>query len=188
VRKTLLTNLGSMFFLSRRALPHLPRGGAIINTASINAYQPEPPILDYASTKGGIVTFTKGLAQGLAERGIRVNAVAPGPVWTPLIVQSYEPEKVKTFGAENPHGRPAQPAELAPTYVFLASAESRFITGEVIGSPAACRSVDRGQRRTARTHDDGQLRLSTMSTRRSFAHPPSSVPVASRAPRVVRDK
>jgi NAD(P)-dependent dehydrogenase (short-subunit alcohol dehydrogenase family) len=133
VRKTLLTNLGSMFFLSRYAAPHLPAGGAIINTASINAYQPKASILDYASTKGAIVTFTKGLGQELADRGIRVNAVAPGPVWTPLIAQSFGPEQVKEFGGNNPLGRPAQPAELAPTYVFLASDDSRFITGEVIG-------------------------------------------------------
>ncbi len=133
VRKTLLTNLGGMFFLSHYALEHLPSGGAIINTASINAYLPKASILDYATTKGGIVTFTKGLAQELTERGIRVNAVAPGPVWTPLIVQSFDAEKVKEFGAQNPLGRPAQPAELAPTYVFLASNDSRFITGEVVG-------------------------------------------------------
>ena len=115
------------------ALEHLPSGGAIINTASINAYLPKASILDYATTKGGIVTFTKGLAQELTERGIRVNAVAPGPVWTPLIVQSFDADKVKEFGAQNPLGRPAQPAELAPTYVFLASNDSRFITGEVVG-------------------------------------------------------
>ncbi|HXU62403.1 MAG TPA: SDR family oxidoreductase, partial [Polyangia bacterium] len=96
-------------------------------------YQPKPPILDYASTKGAIVTFTKGLAQELAERGIRVNSVAPGPVWTPLIVQSFPAEKVKTFGKNNPMGRPAQPAELAPAYVFLACDDSRFMTGEVVG-------------------------------------------------------
>ena len=133
VTRTLMTNIGGMFFLTRHAIPHLHPGGAIINTASINAYQPKPPILDYASTKGAIVTFTKGLAQELAERGIRVNSVAPGPVWTPLIVQSFPAEKVKTFGKNNPLGRPAQPAELAPAYVFLACDDSRFMTGEVIG-------------------------------------------------------
>jgi len=104
-----------------------------VNTASINAYQPKPPILDYATTKGAIVTFTKGLAKDVAKRGIRVNAVAPGPVWTPLIVQSFPPEQVETFGKQTPLGRPAQPAELAPAYVFLASDDSRFMTGEVIG-------------------------------------------------------
>jgi NAD(P)-dependent dehydrogenase (short-subunit alcohol dehydrogenase family) len=133
VRRTLMTNLGGMFFLSRHALAHLPSGGVIVNTASINAYQPKASILDYASTKGAIVTFTKGLAQELVGRGIRVNAVAPGPVWTPLIAQSFKAEQVAEFGKQNPFGRPAQPAELAPTYVFLASDESRFITGEVIG-------------------------------------------------------
>jgi len=133
VRKTLLTNLGSMFFLTRHALPHMRAGGAIINTASINAYQPRASILDYASTKGAIVTFTKGLSQELAERGIRVNAVAPGPVWTPLIVQSYAAEKTRSFGKNTAFGRPAQPAELAPAFVFLAGDDSRFITGEVIG-------------------------------------------------------
>ena len=133
VRRTLMTNIGGMFSLTRYAIPHMPAGGAIINTASINAYQPKPPILDYASTKGAIVTFTKGLAQELAERGIRVNAVAPGPVWTPLIVQSFQPKQVESFGKKTPLGRPAQPAELAPAYVFLACDDSRFMTGEVIG-------------------------------------------------------
>jgi NAD(P)-dependent dehydrogenase (short-subunit alcohol dehydrogenase family) len=133
VRHTLLTNIGGMFFLTRAALPHMRPGSTIINTASINAYQPKPPILDYASTKGAIVTFTKGLGKDLAKRGIRVNAIAPGPVWTPLIVQSYSPEEVERFGQQTPLGRPAQPAELAPAYVFLACDDSRFMTGEVIG-------------------------------------------------------
>jgi NAD(P)-dependent dehydrogenase (short-subunit alcohol dehydrogenase family) len=133
VRDTLLTNLGAMFFLTRHAVPHLPAGGSVINTSSIQAYQPRGAILDYASTKGAIVTFTKGLGQELVERGIRVNAVAPGPVWTPLVAQSFSAEHTKTFGNSSPLGRPAQPAELAPTYVFLASDDSRFITGEVIG-------------------------------------------------------
>jgi NAD(P)-dependent dehydrogenase (short-subunit alcohol dehydrogenase family) len=133
VRTTLLTNLGAMFFLTRHAVPHLPAGGSVINTSSIQAYQPRGAILDYASTKGAIVTFTKGLGQELAARGIRVNAVAPGPVWTPLVAQSFSAEHTKTFGKSSPLGRPAQPAELAPTYVFLASDDSQFITGEVIG-------------------------------------------------------
>jgi NAD(P)-dependent dehydrogenase (short-subunit alcohol dehydrogenase family) len=134
VTKTLLTNVGGMFSVTRYALPHLRAGGAIINTASINAYQPKPAILDYATTKGAIVTFTKGLGQELAARGIRVNAVAPGPVWTPLVVQSFPAEKTKEFGKDTPLGRPAQPAELAPLFVFLASDESRFITAEVVGA------------------------------------------------------
>jgi NAD(P)-dependent dehydrogenase (short-subunit alcohol dehydrogenase family) len=131
--RTFRVNIYSYFWTTRAALRHLPDGGVIINTASINAYQPKASILDYASTKGAIVTFTKGLAQELVDRGIRVNAVAPGPVWTPLIAQSFKAEQVAEFGKQNPFGRPAQPAELAPAYVFLASDDSRFITGEVIG-------------------------------------------------------
>jgi NAD(P)-dependent dehydrogenase (short-subunit alcohol dehydrogenase family) len=133
VEHTFRTNILAMFHLVRHALPHMSAGGVIINTASIQAYQPSAEILDYAATKGAIVTFTKGLAESLAERGIRVNAVAPGPVWTPLIPQSYGPEKVATFGENTPLGRPGQPAELAPAFVFLASDESRYITGEVLG-------------------------------------------------------
>jgi NAD(P)-dependent dehydrogenase (short-subunit alcohol dehydrogenase family) len=133
VEHTFRTNILAMFHLVRHALPHMPAGATIINTASIQAYQPSAEILDYATTKGAIVTFTKGLAESLAERGIRVNAVAPGPVWTPLIPQSYGPEKVSTFGENTPLGRPGQPAELAPAFVFLAADESRYITGEVLG-------------------------------------------------------
>jgi NAD(P)-dependent dehydrogenase (short-subunit alcohol dehydrogenase family) len=107
-------------------------GGAIINTSSIQSVDPSPPILDYAATKAAITNFTKGLARHLIERGIRVNAVAPGPVWTPLLAQSFDAEKVSRFGGNNPMGRPAQPAELAPSYVFLACDESRFVTGEVL--------------------------------------------------------
>jgi NAD(P)-dependent dehydrogenase (short-subunit alcohol dehydrogenase family) len=127
------TNVFPLFTLSRAAIPHLPAGGTIINTASIQAYDPSAPLLHYATTKGAIVTFTKGLSDELIERGIRVNAVAPGPVWTPLIASTMPGEKVSKFGETNPTGRPAQPAELAPAYVFLASADSRFVTGEVIG-------------------------------------------------------
>ncbi|HEU5075202.1 MAG TPA: SDR family oxidoreductase, partial [Polyangiaceae bacterium] len=101
--------------------------------ASIQAYNPSPAILDYATTKGAIVTFSKGLAQSLIERGIRVNCVAPGPVWTPLVVQSFDAEKNATFGKDSPMGRPAQPAELAPAFVFLASQESSYVNGEVLG-------------------------------------------------------
>jgi len=133
VEHTFRTNILAMFHLVRHALPHLQAGGVIINTASIQAYEPSPEILDYASTKGAIVTFSKGLAKSLAERGIRVNVVAPGPVWTPLIPQSYGGEKVASFGANTPLGRAGQPAELAPAFVFLASDESRYITGEVLG-------------------------------------------------------
>ena len=133
VERAFRTNVFPLFALCRAAAPLMPAGGAIINTASIQAYDPAPPLLHYASTKGAIVTFTKGLSKELIERGIRVNAVAPGPVWTPLIAATMPPEEVSTFGESNPTGRPAQPAELAPAYVFLASADSRFITGEVIG-------------------------------------------------------
>ena len=108
-------------------------GGTIINTASIQAYNLSPTILDYAATKGAIVTFTKGLAQSLIERGIRVNCVAPGPVWTPLVASSFPPEKNAKFGEKTPMGRPAQPAELAPAYVFLASDEARYVNGEILG-------------------------------------------------------
>jgi NAD(P)-dependent dehydrogenase (short-subunit alcohol dehydrogenase family) len=127
------TNVFPLFTLCRTAIPLLPAGGAIINTTSIQAYDPSALLLHYATTKGAIVTFTKGLADELIERGIRVNAVAPGPVWTPLIASTMPPEQVSAFGESNPTGRPAQPAELAPAYVFLASADSRFVTGEVIG-------------------------------------------------------
>jgi NAD(P)-dependent dehydrogenase (short-subunit alcohol dehydrogenase family) len=133
VEHTFRTNIIAMFVLVRAALPHLKPGSAVINTASIQAYQPSPGILDYATTKAAIAGFTKGLAQELTGRGIRVNAVAPGPVWTPLVVQSFEGRKVEEFGANTPMERPAQPAELAPAYVFLASDEARYVSGEVLG-------------------------------------------------------
>jgi NAD(P)-dependent dehydrogenase (short-subunit alcohol dehydrogenase family) len=133
VERTFRTNVIAMFHLVRHALPHMKAGAVIINTASIQAYQPSAQILDYAATKGAIVTFTKGLAQSLIERGIRVNCVAPGPVWTPLIVQSFPAEKSAKFGDDSPMERPAQPAELAPAFVFLASDESRYVNGEVLG-------------------------------------------------------
>jgi NAD(P)-dependent dehydrogenase (short-subunit alcohol dehydrogenase family) len=133
VERIFRTNILAMFWLSKAAVPHLKPGSAIVNTASIQAFEPSPELLHYATTKGAIVTFTKGLAKGLVERGIRVNAVAPGPVWTPLIAMSFPADVVSEFGKSNPLGRPAQPAELAPAYVFLASDESRFVVGEVIG-------------------------------------------------------
>jgi hypothetical protein len=126
-------NIIAMFNLVRHALPHMKPGASIINVASIQAYQPTPSILDYAATKGAIVTFTKGLAEELGSRGIRVNAIAPGPVWTPLVAQSFGPEKNARFGGDTPLGRPAQPADVAPPFVFLACDESRFITGEILG-------------------------------------------------------
>jgi NAD(P)-dependent dehydrogenase (short-subunit alcohol dehydrogenase family) len=133
LERTFRTNIVAMFHLVRLALPYMRSGATIINTASIQAYNPSPGILDYATTKGAIVTFTKGLAQSLIERGIRVNCVAPGPVWTPLPAASYPPDKVAQFGKQSPMGRPAQPAELAPAYVFLACDESRYVVGEILG-------------------------------------------------------
>jgi NAD(P)-dependent dehydrogenase (short-subunit alcohol dehydrogenase family) len=126
------TNLYALFWMCKKALPHMGSGGAIINTSSVQATSPSAQLLDYATTKAGIVNFTRGLAASVAERGIRVNSVAPGPIWTPLIPATMPPEKVEKFGQETPLGRPGQPAELAPAYVFLASAEASYITGEVI--------------------------------------------------------
>jgi NAD(P)-dependent dehydrogenase (short-subunit alcohol dehydrogenase family) len=133
VRRTFQTNIIAMFDLTRLVLPHMKPGSCIVNTASIQAYNPRASILDYAATKGAIVTFTKGLAQELIKRGIRVNCVAPGPVWTPLVVQSFPAEQTKDFGKDSPMGRPAQPVELAPAFVFLASDEARYVNGEVLG-------------------------------------------------------
>lgn len=132
IRHTFATNIEAMFTITREALPHMSAGSVIINTTSIQSQDPSPGILDYAATKAAITNFTKGLARHLIERGIRVNAVAPGPVWTPLIAQSFEAEKVESFGAQNPMGRPAQPAEVAPAFVFLASDESRFVVGDIL--------------------------------------------------------
>ena len=127
------TNVYAMFWLCKLAVPHLPEGSAIINTSSIQAFNPSPQLLDYATTKAAIANFTKALALNLADQGIRVNAVAPGPVWTPLIPATIPEEKVKTFGTDVPMGRPGQPAELAPAYVFFASQESSYVTGEILG-------------------------------------------------------
>ncbi|MXM62763.1 SDR family oxidoreductase [Streptomyces sp. HUCO-GS316] len=126
------TNLYGMFWLCKMSLPHIPAGGSIINSTSVQAYKPSPHLLDYAMTKGAIVTFTQGLAQMLAGDGIRVNAVAPGPVWTPLIPATM-PDTVE-FGKQAPLGRPAQPAEMAPAYVFLASPRASFITAEILNA------------------------------------------------------
>jgi NAD(P)-dependent dehydrogenase (short-subunit alcohol dehydrogenase family) len=132
---TLKTNLYAMFWITKAALPHLPAGAAIINTASVVAYQPPAELLDYSTTKAGIVAFTKSLAKQLAEKGIRVNAVAPGPFWTPLQPSGGQlPEDLPTFGADTPYGRPGQPAEIAPLFVTLASTESSYASGEVFSS------------------------------------------------------
>jgi NAD(P)-dependent dehydrogenase (short-subunit alcohol dehydrogenase family) len=128
------TNIISMFHLCQAAVPRMGEGSTIVNTTSIQAAQPSPELLHYAATKGAISTFTKGLAQEVAERGIRVNAVAPGPIWTPLVVMSFPAEKNAEFGADTPLGRPGQPGELAPVYVFLATEASQYISGEVIGA------------------------------------------------------
>ncbi|MER6788309.1 SDR family oxidoreductase [Streptomyces sp. NPDC000658] len=126
------TNLYGMFWLCKMALPHIPAGGSIINSTSVQAYKPSPHLLDYAMTKGAIVTFTQGLAQMVAEDGVRVNAVAPGPVWTPLIPATMP--DTSEFGKQSPMGRPAQPAEMAPAYVFLASSRASFITAEILNA------------------------------------------------------
>jgi NAD(P)-dependent dehydrogenase (short-subunit alcohol dehydrogenase family) len=130
--RVLKTNLYAMFWLSKKALAHIPRGGSIVNTSSVQASSPTPELLDYALTKAGIVNFTRGLAAMVAEDGIRVNAVAPGPIWTPLIPATMPEDMVESFGTQTPLGRAGQPSEVAPVYVFLASAESSYITGEVI--------------------------------------------------------
>ncbi|MFF4906647.1 SDR family oxidoreductase [Streptomyces sp. NPDC001260] len=130
--RVLRTNLYGMFWLTKFAVPHIPEGGSVINSTSVQAYKPSPHLLDYAMTKGAIVTFTQGLAQMLIDRGIRVNAVAPGPVWTPLIPATM-PDTAE-FGKQSPIGRPAQPAEMAPAYVFLASQEASFITAEIVNA------------------------------------------------------
>lgn len=132
VERTFRTNIFSMFFLTRAALPHMPEGAAIVNSTSVTAYRGSPHLIDYAATKGAIVAFTRSLSNNLAPKGIRVNAVAPGPVWTPLIPASFPAEHVESFGSHEPLGRPAQPGEIAPCYVFLACDDSSYMTGQVL--------------------------------------------------------
>jgi len=129
---TFRTNIYSMFYLSKAAVPQMKPGSAIVNTASINSKMPSPQLLAYATTKGAIANFTAGLAQLLAERGIRVNCVAPRPVWTPLIPSTMAPDKVEHFGENTPLERPGQPAELAPAYVLLASDDGSYMSGAMI--------------------------------------------------------
>ncbi|QKZ05426.1 SDR family oxidoreductase [Pseudomonas eucalypticola] len=131
---TFKSNVYALFWLCKAALPHLPAGATIINTASIQSYSPSQNLLDYASTKAAIVAFTKALAKQVIAQGVRVNAVAPGPIWTPLQPSGGQPrDKIPTFGSQTPMGRPGQPAECAPLYVFLATQESSYITGETFG-------------------------------------------------------
>jgi NAD(P)-dependent dehydrogenase (short-subunit alcohol dehydrogenase family) len=132
LERTFRTNIFSFFFLAQAALPHLKEGSAIINTTSVTAYRGSPELLDYSSTKGAIVSFTRSLAHSLVEKKIRVNGVAPGPIWTPLIPSTFPGAKVETFGSDVPMGRAGQPSECAPCYVFLASNDSSYITGQVL--------------------------------------------------------
>jgi len=132
LEKTFRTNIFSMFFLTKAAMPHLKNGSTIINTASITAYKGNELLLDYSATKGAVVTFTRSLALSLVARNIRVNAVAPGPIWTPLIPSSFSEQEVAKFGSSTNYGRPGQPVELAGAYVFLASADSSYVSGQTI--------------------------------------------------------
>ncbi|CDQ20973.1 NAD(P)-dependent dehydrogenase, short-chain alcohol dehydrogenase family [Halobacillus karajensis] len=132
LEKTFRVNFFSYVYMAKAVLPHLPKGGSIINTSSVTAYQGNEQLIDYSSTKGAITSFTRSLAKSLVKKGIRVNGVAPGPIWTPLIPASFDKKKVAEFGSTNPMGRPGQPRELAPAYVYLAGNDSSYVTGQMI--------------------------------------------------------
>jgi len=132
LEKTFRTNIFSMFYLTKATLPHLSKGDTIINTTSITAYKGNETLIDYSSTKGAITSFTRSLSQSIATQGIRVNGVAPGPIWTPLIPSTFDSQKVASFGADTPFKRAGQPSELAPAYVYLASDDSSYVTGQII--------------------------------------------------------
>ena len=132
LERTFRTNIFSYFFMTKAAMKYLSEGGAIINTTSVTAYKGSAHLLDYSSTKGAITAFTRSLSQALADKRIRVNGVAPGPIWTPLIPSTFPPEEVETFGSDVLLGRPGQPEEIAPSYVFLASDDSSYMTGQIL--------------------------------------------------------
>lgn len=132
LERTFRTNIFGMFFMTKAAMPQLKEGSTIINTTSVTAYKGNPQLLDYSSTKGAILAFTRSLSQSLVEKGIRVNGVAPGPIWTPLIPSTFPAEKVESFGAQVPMQRPGQPEEVAPCYVFLAADDSSYISGQIL--------------------------------------------------------
>jgi NAD(P)-dependent dehydrogenase (short-subunit alcohol dehydrogenase family) len=132
LERTFRTNIFSYFLFTQAALPHMRSGGSIVNTASVTAYRGSPKLIDYSATKGAITTFTRSLSGSLAERGIRVNGVAPGPIWTPLIPASFDAAKVKSFGQDTPMKRAGQPSEVAPCYVFLCSEDASYMTGQTL--------------------------------------------------------
>jgi NAD(P)-dependent dehydrogenase (short-subunit alcohol dehydrogenase family) len=132
LERTFRTNIFAMFFLTKAVMPHFKKGGMIVNCASVTAYQGSPELLDYSATKGAIVAFTRSLSQALAEKKIRVNAVAPGPIWTPLIPSTFPASEVATFGSDTPLGRAGEPEEVATSFVFLASDDSSYMTGQVL--------------------------------------------------------